>query len=192
MGKVREWKQGSLKVIKRIVVVTLFALFFSQVGLDVSYADNAEVLPKAVSRVSLNGQFYFPVDERYDPDGNKEDVAADYNTTFDSSVFADLALVETAFGMPSGSANIGDSVVSYDIEWRELDFFYEYGVTDRLTVGVHIPYWWNETKINEARLDTSNATVGKSAIGAGLGVPLTPLAGERHRGLHESSVRITN
>ncbi|HEA68419.1 MAG TPA: hypothetical protein ENI07_16595 [Desulfobacterales bacterium] len=164
-------------MIKKIAVVSLFVFLFFQVKNNICYADNAEALPKGVSRVRLNGQIYFPVDEKYDPDGNKEDVAADYNTTFDSSVFADLALVETAFGMPSGSANIGDSVVSFDIEWRELDFFYEYGVTDRLTVGVHIPYWWNKTNVDEARLDTSNATVGKSAIGVGFGAPLAPLAG---------------
>ena len=38
--------------------------------------------------------------------GNKEDVAADYNTTFDSSVFADLAQVESGLGTPAGSDTI--------------------------------------------------------------------------------------
>ena len=164
-------------MVKRLAVATLLVLFFSHSLLSVSDADNAEVLPKGVSRVRLNGQFYFPVDERYDDDGDTEDVAADYNTTFDSSVFPALALVEAGFGMPPGSANIGNSVVDFEIEWQELDFFYELGVTDRLTVGIHIPYWWNKTDVDEARLDTTNATVGKSAIGAGLGAPLVPLAG---------------
>jgi hypothetical protein len=162
---------------KRAVVLIVFVLFFSHFLVSLAYADSAEVLPKGVSRVRLNGQFYFPVDERYDPDGTPEDVAADYNTTFDSSVFPALALVEAGFLMPPGSANIGNSVVDFEIEWQELDFFYELGVTDRLTVGIHIPYWWNKTDVKEARLDTTNATVGMSATGAGLGAPLVPLAG---------------
>jgi len=58
MGKVREWKQGSPEGIKRIVVVSLFVLLFSQVGLDILYADNAEVVPKGVSRAGVNGKFY--------------------------------------------------------------------------------------------------------------------------------------
>ena len=172
-----EYQSEVIAIIKKFVSVSLFILFLCQPGLYVSYADNAETLPKGISRVRLNGQYYSPVDKRYDSDGNEEGVAADFNARFDSNVFPDLALVELGFGMPPGSAAIGDSVVSFEIIWREIDFFYEYGLTDRWTIGVHIPYWWNKTRIDEARLDPSNATVGKSAIGTGLGAPLTPLAG---------------
>ena len=34
---------------------------------------------------------------RYDSDGNREDIAADFNTSLDSSVFADLQLVEQGY-----------------------------------------------------------------------------------------------
>jgi len=148
-------------MMKRVGVLALFALFFCHMFPGVSYADNAEVLPKGVSRVSLNGQFYFPVDERYDPDGHTEDIAADYNAALDSSVFPALAVFEgPPFNLPV--ASVGDSVVDFEFEWQELDFFYQLGVTDRLTVGIHIPYWWNKTDVKEARLDTTNATVGKN------------------------------
>jgi len=146
---------------KRLFVVSLLALFFCHLLVSVSYPDNAEVLPKGVSRISLNGQFYFPVDERYDPDGHTEDIAADYNAALDSSVFPALAVFEAPpFNLPV--ASVGDSVVDFEYEWQELDFYYQLGVTDRLTVGIHIPYWWNRTDVKEARLDTTNATVGKN------------------------------
>jgi hypothetical protein len=171
-----------LEMAKWVAIVGLCGWLFLSLVSTVSYADDAEVMPKGVSRVRLNYQYYLPVDERFDPDGNKEDVAEDYNARFDSTVFSDLALVEANFPLsfPPGSdpANVGDSVVSFDIEWQELDFFYEYGVTDRLTVGIHIPYWWNKTKVDEARLDTSNANVGKTVTGAQFfGAPLAPLVG---------------
>jgi len=162
MGKVRQWKQGSPEVIKRIVVVSLFVLLFSQVGLDIPYADDAEVLPKGVSRAGVNGKFYSSVDERYNPDGDAEDVAADFNTTLDSSVFPDLGLVEAGFGLPAGSANIGNSVVSFEYNFTIVELAFQYGITERLTVGMMIPYWRVESNVS-ARLDTSNATVGKSA-----------------------------
>lgn len=147
----------------KIFIVFLFVLIFSLLTLKFLHADNAEVLPKGVSRVRLSSQLYFPVDKRFDPDGNEEDVASDYdNIPLNSSVFSDLRTVETFFGMPAGSATMGTSVVSLRFQFEELDFYYEYGVTDRLTIGIHIPYWWQRTKV-DARLDSSTATVGKNA-----------------------------
>jgi len=76
-------------------------------------------------------------------------------------VFPALAVFKgPPFNLPV--ASVGDSVVDFEYEWQELDFFYQFGVTDRLTVGIHIPYWWNKTDVKEARLDTANATVGKN------------------------------
>ena len=126
------------------------------------YADNAEVLPKGVSRAGVNGKFYFPVDERYNPDGDAEDVAVDFNATLNSRVFPDLAMVEAGFGLPAGSANIGNSVVSFEYDFTIFELTFQYGITDRLTVGIMIPYWDVKNDVS-ARLDTSNATIGKSA-----------------------------
>ena len=150
-------------MIKKFAYVLLFALFLSQPGLYLSYADNAEVLPKGVSRAGVNGKFYFPVDERYDPDGHDEDIAEDFNAVLNSSVFPDLELVEIAFGMPEGSANIGRSEVSFEYDFTLAEFTYQYGITDRLTVGIMIPYWDVSNDV-DANLNTSNATVGKSVM----------------------------
>ncbi len=146
-------------MMQRIVIVIAFLLMLSFLLLSVSYADNAEVLPKGVSRIGLDSKFYFPVDERYDPDGDTEDVAADFNTTLDSSVFPALSALDP---FVPGLASIGSSVVSFEYDFNLFEFSYQYGLTDRLTVGVIIPYWKVKNNV-DARLDTSTANVGKNA-----------------------------
>ena len=129
-----------------------------------SYADDAQVLPKGVFRGILESNFYLNVDKRYNPDGKKEDVAVDYdNRNLNSSVFSGLGQVETVFGMPAGSASIGTSKVSFDYGFQILKFKLQYGVTDRLSIGANIPYWWVTNQV-KARLDTSTATVVKNAF----------------------------
>ncbi len=166
-------------MLKRIAVAGLFVLLAYQAGLNSAYADNAEVLPKGISRAGVNGKFYMPIDERYDPDGNNEDVAADFNDTLDSSVFPALALVEAAAGLPAGFANIGRTDISFEYDFKIFEFSYQYGITDKLTVGIMVPYW-NVTNDVDATLVTTNATVGKSVslntlapIGVEDTVPLT-------------------
>ena len=154
-------------MIHKAFIVSLFILSFFQLIFNVSYssADNAEVLPKGVSRVSLDARFYLPIDQRYDPDGKVEDVAVDYNTTLGSSVFPALGLVESAFGMPAGSASMGKSIVDFEYDISEYSLSYQYGVTDRWTLGINIPYWSIRNKI-DARLDSSagtGANIGKNS-----------------------------
>lgn len=141
-------------------VVILLFLWRSFAGM--CNADSAEVLPKGVANIGLEGKFYFKINERFDPDGDTEDVATDYNTVLDSSVFTDLSVIEQFFGMPSGSANLGRTDVSFDYYFTITELSFLYGVTDRLSVGVLIPYWWVENRV-KSRLDTSAATIGKNA-----------------------------
>jgi Putative MetA-pathway of phenol degradation len=166
-------------MLKRKAVVCLFLFFAYLLGLTISYADNAEVLPKGISRAGVNGKIYLPIDERYDPEGKTEDVAVDFNATLDSSVFPALALVEAAAGLPTGYANIGRTDISFEYDFKIFEFTYQYGITDKLTFGVMVPYW-DVTNDVHAKLITSNATVGKSAtlntlapIGVMDTVPLT-------------------
>ena len=112
-------------MMKKIVVIGLVFVVLPLLVFNLSYADNAEVLPKGVSRFSVNGQHYFPIEKRYDPDGNTEDIATDLNATLDSGIFSDLALVEIGFGMPTGSANIGRSVVSFKYDCTIIEFAYQ-------------------------------------------------------------------
>jgi hypothetical protein len=157
-----------------ISILLLFGFLILRIT-SLSYADSAEVLPKGVFSLGAEYKYYFKIDERYNPDGNVEDVAIDYNATLDSSIFSDLSLLEP-FMPPGQIPNIGKSVVSFDYYYKITEFTFMYGVTDRLSVGIMIPYWWVKNEV-KAKLDTSKATVGKSSIGTGFGMPLVPLAG---------------
>ncbi len=131
---------------------------------SVCLADDAQVLPKGVFKTSLDGRFYWPVDKKYDSHGERVDAAADYNgRVLDSAAFPSLVLVEKAFGMPPGSANIGTSVVSFKYDFTDLFVSLFYGATDRLTVGFTLPYYWQKNTV-QAALDTLEATVGKNAV----------------------------
>ena len=138
------------------------AIFFIFLGGHFVMADDAEVLPKGVFKASLDGKFYWPVKKKYGPKGDLEDLAKDYNNRIlDTAVFPSLALVETAFGMPAGSANIGKSIVSFEYEFTDLFLSFMYGVTDRLTAGFTLPYYWQKNHV-KATLDSLHATVGKN------------------------------
>lgn len=158
---------------KPFAYAVLPALFALIAGGNVSLADDAEVLPKGVWTVRMENKFYLPIDKRYGPGGKPEDAAADFNATLNRNVFPDLAVIEQAFGLPPGSANVGNSVVSFEYEIDYLDTIVAYGVTDKLTVGVNIPYRWQKNNVN-ASLDTANATVGKNPF---FGTPGDPFGG---------------
>lgn len=147
---------------KKTIVVMCLCISFVIAGIiSLSYADDAEVLPKGVFRVNTDTKFWFPVYERYNNKGDLEDVAKDFNGILDSYIFPDLGLLEYAFGMPAGSANIGRSIVSFKYGKTDENISLMYGVTDRLTIGLEIPYYWQKNKV-KAMLDNSNATIWKN------------------------------
>ena len=57
-------------MMRRTLMVILLSCMFLFLPLNLSLADNAEVLPKGVSSLNLEGDFYFPIDEQYGPDGD--------------------------------------------------------------------------------------------------------------------------
>lgn len=158
------------------MVLYLFICFFFFTGIiSLSYADSAQVMPKGVVSVILDGKYYFPIEKKFDNDGKKEAIAADYNANFNSTFFPSLGQVESFFHLPPGSASIGNSVISFKYGGYEFIPLLQYGVTDRLTVGTRIPFFWRKNEV-KAVLDTSKATIGKNAalnILAPLSVPGT-------------------
>ena len=163
-------KGGTMgKGIKSLWFLVLFLLCVP----DISFSGSADVLPKGVWSLGIANNYYPSITKRYGPDGDVEDVAADYNATLGSSVFPDLALIEAGFGLPPGSANIGRSVVSLEYDFNILYTTLAYGITDRLTIGVQIPYWWAKNNV-DAHVDTTNATVGKNPL---FGTPGDPFGG---------------
>ena len=105
----------------------------------VSLADSAQVLPEGRSGILISVTDYFRIEERYDSDGNREDLAEDFNTSLDSSVFAALQAVEAGFALPPGSASFGDTDVELEYDIEIFEFEYYYGITDKFTAGIKIP-----------------------------------------------------
>jgi hypothetical protein len=149
------WAMGSMN----LGLIVLFLSMFSLAATQECYADSAEVLPQGKSAVFVEGKFYLPVTKQYDEDGNKEKIADEYNTTLNSAVFPALGPLGTAFGLPAGTANLGQTDVSYKYNFTIIEFNYAYGITDKLSIGTKIPYWIVDNKV-EASLDTNNATLG--------------------------------
>jgi len=162
------WSKWSL-------TVSLAALISSVVCLSVCHAENSEVLPKGIWTASVNNYFYLPIYDKFNDKGDVVPIAEDYNAVLDSTVFTGLKDLEKIFGMPSGSAMVGRSDVTFHYQIYAFDFLFAYGITDRLSFGVKIPYWYQKN-IVDASLDTRFATVGKNAalgILAPLNVPGT-------------------
>jgi len=152
-------------------LIILFLLLSLLVGRKNGYADSAEVLPQGKSAVFVEGKIYLPVTKQYDEDGNKEKIADKYNTTLNSTVFPALGPLGAAFGLPAGTANIGQTDVSYKYNFTIIEFTYAYGITDRLSIGAKIPYWIVDNKV-DASLDTTDATLGTNPF---FGVAPPPL-----------------
>jgi len=138
------------------------------------FLTGATVLPKGVFGFEVDSQFFFPITERFDENGNAEDIAADFNAPLDSTIFPQLNLVEAGFGLPPGYASFGSSDVEYTFNLQIFDFYLYYGLTNRLTLGAKLPYWNFKNDV-DANLDTSTATVGINSNPA-IPSPIAPLA----------------
>jgi hypothetical protein len=159
-----------------VIHVNLLMLLLFQWLFSIAYADDAIVLPRGVSRVSIESNFYLPIDKRYNPDGKVEDVAIDYNTSLNSRVFPALAPLNPLVG---GTASLGDTKASFDYDITILYLGVAYGITDRLSAGVRLPYWWltNTVKASLNSGPGSSANVGLNPFfGRPQQPPLIPLA----------------
>jgi hypothetical protein len=138
------------------------------------FLSGATVLPKGVFGVRLDSQFFLPIKEKFNDDGDVEDIAVDLNARLDDTIFPQLNLVEAGFGLPNGFASFGNSDVEYEFNVQIFDFYLYYGLTDRLTFGAKVPYWNFKNDVT-ASIDTTTATVGKNTNPA-IPSPIAPLA----------------
>jgi hypothetical protein len=143
--------------------------------------DDAIVLPKGRTSVSVENLFYLPTDQRWNPSGNPESIAGNFDgRRLDSSVFTLLQPLDPFVG---GSASIGDSRLHFEYHYNITNFTLAHGVTDRLSVGVEIPYYrvHNDVKAEVNSGPGSSANVGlRTGPGpgplCGSGAPVLPLA----------------
>jgi len=131
-------------------------------------ADDASVLPKGRSNVSLENLFYFSTDSRWNPHGNEEKVAG---------VFNERLLTAADFGLGSSALTLGTSFLRYDYRFNILDFSAAHGLTDRLTLGVDIPYYQAQNKVR-ALVTSQGANLCISLVTGGI-VPCGSPGGTR-------------
>lgn len=142
-------------------------LLVGQSVFSISYADDALVLPKGTWRFLVDSTFFLPITKRFDKDGKKEDVAADFNTVVDNTLLSGAGIS----GVPPGF-NIGRTVTSFKWDIQQVVVQPAYGITDRFTVGLNIPYWWLKNNVT-FNLNTTGANLGKNPALA-CGSPLCP------------------
>jgi len=120
-------------------------------------ADSAAVLPIGISRVYGDLYHYLPTTQRYNSDGDREDLAYPFtNASLDSNVLTNLQPLDALVG---GTASIGNVAVAYKYDIDVLDLGYSYGATDKLSIGFHIPYYWIRNNV-DAAFDSTSANVG--------------------------------
>jgi hypothetical protein len=157
----------------RMMLILVFSLLCA---VHATVADDALVLPQGRWRVSAEADFSLPITKRFTPAGGTENLATDFNRELNSTVFTDLRLVEAAFRLPEGTASFGRSVVDFARHIQVYTVRVAYGLTDRLSLGVRVPYVTQDIQVH-ATLDSRTATVGfNPAVPGGvapLGVPGT-------------------
>lgn len=113
---------------------------------------------------------YLPVKERYNADGEREPVAAPFNSAaLDSTVFKSLQPLDP---FVAGRATIGDVNVRYKYDIDVLDIGFQYGVSDKLTLGFHVPYYWIRNDVSTS-FSAANANVGLNPATGDCCIPLS-------------------
>lgn len=117
--------------------VILLAMILALAVFPVRFArgDSAVVLPKGYGFLNLEDRYLIPTTERYNQNGDAVPIGSDFSR--------DLSFL----GFPAGTTTSQVDIKRHMNTFRPL---LAYGVTDRLTAGVIIPYIWakNEVKAN--------------------------------------------
>ena len=152
----RQAQRAEGKTMRRLRVLLVLSLVLR---VHAAVADDATVLPQGVWWASVEARFSLPITRQFTPSGGTEPLAVDFNNALNSTIFPDLQRVEAAFRLPPGSATFGRSVVDFTRHIQLYTVYAAYGLTDRLSVGLRLPYWAQQTTV-KATLDARTATVG--------------------------------
>ena len=149
--------------------MTMVAVVMATTATMDARADSAAVLPAGVSHAYGDLYHYLPTTERYNPDGDREALAYPFTkAALDSDVLTNLKPLDPLVGE---SASIGNVSVVYEYDIDVLDAGYRYGVTDKLTVGFHIPYYWITNNV-DAAFDATDANVGLNPATGACCIPI--------------------
>lgn len=122
-----------------LLVVGLLIAVLHPWGVRVARADDAAVLPKGRFSASFENLWYFSTEDRFNRNGRREKVAGVFNNRV-------LRLGDFGITVP-GNPTVGTSFLTFKYDFNILDNTIAYGITDKLTVGVDIPYYYAENKV---------------------------------------------
>lgn len=165
--------------LKRLLCVTVL---FSILAYGTSgWADDAVVLPKGLFRFYVDTHWYIPFEQRFNKDGGAEDYAKPYNTPLNSVLLPSLKPFNAV--VPGGVASFGQSQVTFKRELTEQFYQLAYGLTDQISLGVNIPYFWanNEANFSVNSAPGSGANIGFNPLGPGGICPLVGCPGTTTR-----------
>jgi len=152
-NKGSEWKEE----VGLFIYSLVFCFFWKSQSIPCRHCNR---LAQGRASVGLEGRYYFDIEKKFDDHGEAKDIAQDFNNNLNSTVFPGLGQLETFFGLPL-VLHLSAAVMLPIYLGLWTYFTLQYGLTDRLTIGVRIPYYWRKNDVSAA-LDASNATVGKS------------------------------
>ena len=167
-------KNRLLKNFNTIFCCFVLIVFSLIIRSDFCEADDAMVLPKNRWMTNLGIELYPAWGKKYNDDGKAEDIAFDYSRELTKEVIPLLAQLEAYVTDPS----LGRSIVDFERSAVITNIIVSYGITDKLSFGIKIPYWRFKTKVS-TDLDKSSANVAKNPSlqdpnSPYYGVPLVP------------------
>jgi hypothetical protein len=160
-----------LALITCLLVLSFTLLVLSDVG--VSNADDAAVLPKGKWRLQVDTNYFLPITKRYNKNGDVEDAAKDFNTNLTNQLLGLQAICSPVNGACTPTDTLGRSLVTFRYDIKYVNTQVAYGLTDRLSLGTNIPYWFQTTNVT-ANVDSSTATLCR---GAGSLIPIAKCGG---------------
>ena len=132
----RDEEKGS----RRAVLAALLALLVLLLGAaGEALADSTLTLPRGVGRLRVRPIYSF-ISERWNERGDAELLTGDLNNrNLNSDVFSDLSTLERLYDYRARSLSLGTSQVESQLHIFVLALAGEYGITDRLTLGLVVP-----------------------------------------------------
>lgn len=178
----------------RLSLIALFSALTAFQAVTPAFAlETAKVLPKGVRRVWLVGVYSNAVDRRYGDDGRLESVVDGFNKTLTMRDFQRSApnlktlvnyLNVTESGLGTELSALSNIYNDYSIRKQILIPSFQYGLTDRLTLGIRTEVTKRtvRNKINSESVSNANAVLArlgdKEAIPANLAAGLETLRQE--------------
>ncbi len=153
---------GFMKSILFLFIVLSF--FFT---ISFCWAESAMVLPKGRWMASAGFNIYPYWDKQFNNKGDSEALANDYNRVLDARILELIDLenqLKAGFGLPDNYKLVfGRSIVEFKKRAVITNITVNYGITDKISFGLNIPYWSFKTKVKTS-LDSSIATIAKNPL----------------------------